>query len=108
MAHPTGAHVWAYTRLLLFLFRFWEPVWYYKAAAKFPKPNFLPGHFVSIAWNHNNTFTYKIWTVPNDLWNKGRELIRNAVKTHPEHQNHPYTSKDFDLWAFDKNPNAQN
>jgi hypothetical protein len=48
-------------------FCFWEPVWYFKPAAKYPAANFLQGRFVRIAWDCGDSFTYKIWTTPNDV-----------------------------------------
>jgi hypothetical protein len=44
----------------MFRFVFWEPVWYYEPTAKFPQPNFLPGRFVGIAWDHGGALTYQI------------------------------------------------
>ena len=64
----------------VFRFYFWQPVWYYEPTAKYPSPNFLPGRFVGIAWDHGDAFTYKIWTEPDNDWTKGTELIRNIVK----------------------------
>ena len=63
----------------MFRFGFSQPVWYYEPTAKFREPNFLPGRFVGIAWDHGDAFTYRIWTSPKGDWQRGRELIRNIV-----------------------------
>jgi hypothetical protein len=55
----------------MFRFRFWEPVWYYEPTAKYPAPNFLPGRFVGIAWDHGDALTYMIWTTPENVWEDG-------------------------------------
>jgi hypothetical protein len=65
----------------VFRFSFFEPVWYYEPTAKYPDPNFLPGVFVGIAWNHGDSFTYRIWTCPKGNYKDGQELIRNIVKS---------------------------
>ena len=65
----------------VFRFSFFEPVWYYEPTAKYPEPNFLPGFFVGIAWNHGDAFTYRIWTCPKGNYKGGQELIRNIVKS---------------------------
>ncbi len=65
----------------MFRFVFWEKVLYFDPMARFPEASFLPGRFVGIAWNHGDAFTYRIWSEPNGDWTKGRELIRNVVKT---------------------------
>lgn len=65
----------------MFRFSFFEPVWYYEPTAKYPDPNFLPGRFVGIAWDHGDAFTYKIWTCPKGHHSDGQELIRNIVKS---------------------------
>jgi hypothetical protein len=59
----------------MFRFRFWEPVWYFEPTAKYPKPNFLPGRFVGIAWEHGDAFTYKIWTTPGKSIPNGNENL---------------------------------
>jgi hypothetical protein len=84
----------------MFRFAFWEPVWYYEPTAKYPKPNFLPGRFVGIAWNHGDAFTYKIWTTPNNDWEQGLELIRNVVHGRQHEDCTPraaYTESDLAL-----------
>lgn len=68
----------------VFRFSFWQPVYYYEPTAKYPKPNFLPGRFVGIAWNHGDAFTYRVWTCPNGNWENGLELIRNIVRPRKE------------------------
>jgi hypothetical protein len=78
----------------MFRFHFWETVWYYKPTAKYPKSNFLPGRFVGIAWEHGDAFTYKIWTTPDDDWTKGRELIRNVVKSRSKTETEPRADYD--------------
>jgi hypothetical protein len=68
-----------------FRFTFFEPVWYYEPTAKYPEPNFLPGRFVGIAWNHGDALTYRIWTCPSGRSiADGQELIRNIVKSRNE------------------------
>jgi Reverse transcriptase (RNA-dependent DNA polymerase) len=64
----------------MFRFIFWEAVWYFEPTATYPKPNFLPGRFVGIAWDHGDAFTYRIWTTPQHHWELGQELIRNIVR----------------------------
>jgi hypothetical protein len=64
----------------MFRFKFWETVWYYEPTAKYPSPNFLPGRFVGIAWDHGDAFTYEIWTCPDGKWEPGCLLIRNVVR----------------------------
>jgi hypothetical protein len=65
----------------MFRFKFWETVWYYEPTAKYPNPNFLPGRFAGIAWDHGDAFTYEVWTTPNDIWEDGQELVRNIVQS---------------------------
>jgi hypothetical protein len=84
----------------MFRFAFWEPVWYYEPTAKFPKPNFLPGRFVGIAWDHGDALTYQIWTTPNNDWNKGLLLIRNVVRGRHQQENEPKVSYDDSDLAF--------
>jgi hypothetical protein len=82
----------------MFRFRFWEPVWYYEPTAKYPAPNFLPGCFIGIAWDHGDAFTYKIWTTPNNNWKQGRELVRNVVRSRHLEKKEPVVSyQDEDL-----------
>jgi hypothetical protein len=82
----------------MFRFSFWEPVFYYEPTAKYPKPNFLPGRFVGIAWDHGDAFTYKIWTTPNNDHTKGLELIRNVVRSrHPQESEPKVAYEDSDL-----------
>eukprot|EP00957_Ditylum_brightwellii_P097085 7393383-Ditylum_brightwellii.AAC.1 len=73
-----------------------------------PKPKFLTykwknGKFVGIAWDHGDSFTYKIWTEPDDGgWKKGQELMQNVVQPRDEntttaemtklHKKHPINS----------------
>jgi hypothetical protein len=65
----------------MFRFKFWETVWYYEPTAKYPQPNFLPGRFVGIAWDHGDGFTYLIWTTPKNNWEDGLELVRNIMRS---------------------------
>jgi hypothetical protein len=83
----------------MFRFRFWEPVWYYyKPTAKYPAANILQGRFVGIAWDCGDSFTYKIWTTPNDVWEDGCELIRNIVRSRSKEQDEPWAEyKNEDL-----------
>jgi hypothetical protein len=78
----------------MFRFHFWEPVWYYEPTAKYPKSNFLPGRFVGIAWEHGDAFTYRIWTTPDNEWEKGQELIRNVVKSRAIEETEPRVEYD--------------
>jgi hypothetical protein len=73
----------------MFRFRFWEPVWYYEPTAKYPAANFLQGRFVGIAWNCGDSFTSKIWTTPNDVWEDGCKLIRNIVRSRSKKRDNP-------------------
>ena len=86
----------------MFRFHFWEPVWYYEPTAKYPKSNFLPGRFVGIAWDHGDAFTYKIWTTPDNDWTKGRELIRNVVKSRSTTEIEPRADYDESSLVFTK------
>lgn len=73
--------LYGYTpNISLFWFCFWQPVWYFEPTAKFPRPTFLLGHFVSIAWEHGDSFTYCIWTEPTDNKSRGQKLICNVVQ----------------------------
>jgi hypothetical protein len=83
-----------------FRFKFWEPVWYYEPTAKHPAPNFLPGRFVGIAWDNGDTFTYKVWTTPNDKWKDQTKLIRNVVQSRDFNAVEPrqvYSNQDLTL-----------
>jgi hypothetical protein len=64
----------------MFRFVFWQPVLFFEAIARYPSPNFLPGRFISIAWSHDDAFTYFVKLEPDGDWSKGQELIRNIVK----------------------------
>lgn len=65
----------------VFRFAFFQPIWYYEPAAKYPDPNFRPGRFVGIAWDHGDAFTFRIWTCPpGKPLTDGTGLIRNIVK----------------------------
>ena len=57
-------------------FVFWAPVWYYEPTAKFLAPNIIPARHLGIASKHGDYFTYKVWTLPEDKWEKVRELVR--------------------------------
>ena len=82
----------------MFRFTFWEPIWYFEPTAKYPKPNFLPGRCVGIAWDHGDAFTYKVWTTPNNDWEQGQELIRNVVRSRHYQDTEPKASyEDSDL-----------
>jgi hypothetical protein len=84
-----------------FRFPFWRPVWYYEPTAKFPAPNFLPGRMVGIAWEHGDALSYRIWTTPNDDWEKGRELVRNVVRERHYTDNEPKAVYDDSSIAFE-------
>jgi hypothetical protein len=84
----------------MFRFRFWEPVWYFEPTAKYPAANFLQGRFVGITWDCGDSFTYKIWTTPNDVWEDGCELIRNIVRSRSKEQDGPwaeYKNEDIEF-----------
>jgi hypothetical protein len=74
----------------MFRFRFWEPVWYFEPTAKYPSPNFLPGRFVGIAWDHGDAFTYRIWTEPKGTWEDGPQLVRDVVQSRELEATEPY------------------
>jgi hypothetical protein len=63
----------------MFRYVFWQPVLFFEAIVRYPRPNFLPGRFIGIAWNHGDAFTYRVWSEPDGNWSKGQELIRNIV-----------------------------
>jgi hypothetical protein len=92
----------------IFRFHFWEPVRYYKPTAKDPKSNFLPGRFVGIAWDHDDAFTYKIWTTPDDDWKKGQELIRNVVKSRSKDKIEPRAGYNESSLLLTKTKTTQN
>ncbi len=86
----------------VFRFAFFQPVWYYEPAARYPDPNFCPGRFVGIAWDHGDAFTYRIWTCPpGKPLTEGTELIRNIVKPQQPDMNEltPSISAKWDLEA---------
>jgi hypothetical protein len=88
----------------MFRFQFWEPVWYYEPTAKYPSPNFLPGRFIGIAWDHGDAFTYEIWTTPNNIWENGTKLIRNVVQSRQTEDADPrveYDDNDLDFTKQD-------
>jgi hypothetical protein len=88
--------------ILMFQFKFWEAVWYYEPTAKYPKPNFLPGRFIGIAWDHGDAFTYKIWITPDDNWEKGQELIRNVIGSRLPTETKPWSDYGDDSLVLSK------
>jgi hypothetical protein len=76
--------------IFMFRFRFWETVWYFEPTAKSPASNFLQGRFVGIAWGCRDSFTCKIWTTPNNVWEDGCKLIRNIVRSRSKQQDEPW------------------
>ena len=90
----------------MFRFGFWASVWYYEPTAKFPAPNFLQARHLGIASKHGDYFTYKIWTLPDDKWEDGREMVRDIVTMRQHTDTSPrieYTGKAL---AMSKNPCA--
>ena len=85
----------------MFRFKFWQPIWYYEPIARFPQPNFLPGRFVGIAWDHGDAFTYRIWTMPDNNFEKGQELIRNVVQPRIVTDTEPMRDYKDDCITFD-------
>jgi hypothetical protein len=63
----------------MFWYVFWQAVLFFEAKARYPIQNFLPGHFINIAWNHVGAFTFCVWSEPFGDWLKGQELIRNIL-----------------------------
>ena len=63
----------------MFRFGFWAPVWYYEPTEKLPVPNSFPARHLGIASEHGDSFTYKIWTLPDDKWENRRKLVRDIV-----------------------------
>ena len=86
----------------MFRFRFWAPCWYFEPTAKHPKPNFLPGRIVGIAWLHGDAFTYVVWTTPLNKWESGRELIRNVVRLREEDDDEPKSISSESDWELQK------
>jgi hypothetical protein len=51
-----------------------------------------------IAWDCGDSFTYKIWTTLNDVWEDGCELIRSIVRSRSKEQDEPWAEyKNEDL-----------
>ena len=73
----------------VFRFKFWQPIWYIENPAKWPNSKKLPGRWVGIAWDYGDSFSYKIWTVPDGEWTKGCELVRNVVMPREETEQIP-------------------
>ena len=90
----------------MFRFGFWAPVWYYKPTAKFLALNFLPAQHLGIASKHGNVFTDKVWTLPDNKWKNGRDLVRDIVTM----RQHTDTSQIIDYTdkalTMSKNPCA--
>ena len=42
-------------------------------------PKFLPARHLGIDSKHGNYFTSKVWTLPDEKWENGRELVRDTV-----------------------------
>jgi hypothetical protein len=79
----------------MFWFRFWEPVWYCKISCS--KLSTRPIR-CGIAWDCGDSFTYKIWTLPNDVWEDGWELIRSIIRSRSKEQDEPWAEyKNEDL-----------
>ena len=94
--------------IYMFRFGFWAPVWYYKPTVKLPAPNFLPARHLGIASEHGDYFTYKVWTLPDNKWENGRELVRDIVTMRQHTDKSPrmeYTDKAL---TTSKNPCAKN
>ena len=88
----------------MFRFGFWAPVWYYEPTAKFPAPNFLPARHLGIASEHGDYFTYKVWTLPDDKWENGRELVRNIVTMRQHTDTSPIIDYTDEALTMSNNP----
>ena len=59
---------------------------------RIPGAKFLPARHLGVVSEHGNYFTYKVWTLPDDKWENGRELVRKIVTI----QQHTDTSPRID------------
>eukprot|EP00957_Ditylum_brightwellii_P106239 8105134-Ditylum_brightwellii.AAC.2 len=60
----------------VFCYHFWQPIAYLDPKMKFPDLKWQHKHFVGIAWEHGDPFTYLVWTESDEGgWQKGQELI---------------------------------
>ena len=66
-----------------FRFTFWQPIKFYDTSS-FPESRWTMGRFLGIAWDTGDQFTFKVWSEPNHDWTKGREFVRNVVRTRNE------------------------
>ena len=95
------------SNISMFRFGFWAPVWYYEPTAKFPAPNFLPARHLGTASEHGNYFTYKVWTLPDDKWENGRELVREIVTMQQHTDTSPIIDYIDEALNISKNPCAK-
>ena len=91
----------------MFRFGFWAPVWYYEPTAKFPVPKFLPAQHLGIASKHGDYFTYKVWTLPEEKWEYGRELVRDIVTMRQHTDTSPRIDYTDEALTISKNPCAE-
>ena len=95
------------TDIFMFRFGFWAPVWYYEPTAKFPAPNFLPASHLGIASEPGDYFTYKVWTLPYNKWENGRELVRDIVTMRQHTNTSPIIDYTDEALTMSKNPCAE-
>ena len=91
----------------MFRFEFWAPVWYYEPIAKFPALNFLPARHLGIASEHGDYFTYKVWTLPNNKWEDGCELVRDIVTMRQHADASPRFDYTDEALTMSRNPRAK-
>ena len=91
----------------MFRFGFWAPVWYYEPTAKFPTPNFLPAQHLGIASKRGDYFAYKVWTLPDNKWENGRELVRDIVTLRQHTDTSPRIDYIDEALTMSKNPCAE-
>ena len=91
----------------MFRFGFWAPVWYYKPTAKSPAPKFLPARHLGITSEHDDYFAYKVWTLPDEKWENGRELVRDIVTMRQHTDTSPRIDYTDESLTMSKNPCAE-
>ena len=67
-------------------------------------PNFLPARHLGIASEHGEYFTYKVWTLPDDKWENGRELVRDIVTMRQHTNTSPRIDYTDEALTMSKNP----
>ena len=82
-------------------------MWYYEPTAKFPAHNFLSAQHLGIASEHGDYFNYKVWTLPDEKWENGRELVRDIVTMRQHTDTSPRIDYTDEALTMSKNPRAK-